>query len=149
MTGRKPLPANVHKLRGTRSRAAASGDPVKPSGGTTCPAWLDSRARQEWRRIAPELRRVGLLTRVDRSTLGAYCSAVSRWAQAEDQIAREGATFRTPNGYCQKHPAVTIAKESMELIRRLAAEFGLSPSARQRIHASPEGKEKKGAGRYF
>jgi hypothetical protein len=31
----------------------------------SCPNWLDKEARPEWRRLGPELERIGLLTGVD------------------------------------------------------------------------------------
>ena len=39
------------------------------------PSWLSPEAREEWRRLAPELTRLGLLTLLDRAALTIYCDA--------------------------------------------------------------------------
>jgi phage terminase small subunit len=39
-------------------------------------------------------------------------------------------------GFVQKRPEVTIAREAMQLMKAFAAEFGLTPSSRTRLHVS-------------
>jgi len=39
----------------------------------------------------------------------------------------------TPNGCVQKNPAVTIARESLQLVRNFCTEFGLTPASRTRV----------------
>ena len=56
--------------------------------------------------------------------------------QAEAVIAKKGMTFKTPNGFVQKRPEVTIAREAMQLMKAFAAEFGMTPSSRTRLHVS-------------
>jgi len=41
----------------------------------------------------------------------------------------------------KKHPAVGIVEEAMRIIRAFDSEFGLTPSSRTRVHASPKKKD--------
>lgn len=120
--------------------------PIRPS----CPTWLDVVAKREWRRIALELEQLGLLTRIDRAALAAYCQAWARWRQAEAAIAarirsaREGGdptgglVFETEKGYQGPIPELGIAKTAMAQIRAFGSEFGLTPASRSRVRV-PEG----------
>ncbi|PZN08636.1 MAG: phage terminase small subunit P27 family [Bacillota bacterium] len=116
--GKRPLPQNEPKPA-----------PIAPK----CPSWLDKIAKREWKRVAGELEKLGLLTQVDMAALAAYCQAYSRWVQAEETIKREGLVVTTESGYQMPHPAVKIAEKSMQLIRAFCIEFGLTPSARARM----------------
>jgi len=103
--------------------------PVAP----TCPSGLKGEAKREWRRIVPELERLGLLTLVDRAALASYCQAWGRAVSAEKVLAEKGLVKETPNGYLQQRPEVSIAFKSWQAVRAFAAEFGLTPSARSRL----------------
>jgi len=126
--GRKPKAA----LRGT-------GDgPDPPAALPRCPDHLSHAARKEWRRIARPLHEMGVLSVVDRAALAAYCQAWARWVEAEEQLARTPALLKTPSGYVQQSPWLSIANKQLELMGRYMAELGLTPSARNRvgIHAA-------------
>lgn len=78
--GPKPLPANVHMLRGNPSKktgvelqAGVHPDVEIPG----CPPHLLKEAKKEWRRIGPELEKLGLISKLDRTALALYCQA---WA---------------------------------------------------------------------
>ena len=107
--------------------------PIKP----TCPAWLDAEAKREWKRIVPELDSLGLLGKIDRAALAGYCECWSQWQQASRILQEKGLTFKTPSGYMQQRPEVSIAQKSLSLLKGFCQEFGLTPSARSRIQ-TPE-----------
>ena len=109
------------------------------------PRWLNKSAREEWLRVMPELHRLGLLTVVDETALACYCQAYSRLRKAEAVIAKHGMTFKTRNGFVQKRPEVTIAREAMQLMKAFAAEFGLTPAARTRLQVSVDSTSDKDA----
>ena len=138
MRGRPPKPTVTKLLTGTFRKGRQNTREPKPEPGIpSCPDGLDAAAKLEWARITPELHRLGLLTLVDRAALAGYCVLWSRWQAAEAVIQRDGLTFETPNGFLQKRPEVTIARESLALMRNFASEFGLSPSSRSRVQAGP------------
>ena len=100
------------------------------------PAHLDDEARAEWARIAPELKRLGLLTRIDRAALALYCVVWSRWVFAEIQINDQGPVVEAPKTKVRMHnPFVSISHRAQTQMLRLLTEFGLTPSARSRIRA--------------
>lgn len=109
----------------------------------SCPAWLGREAKREWKRITPHLKKLGLISQIDRSALAAYCQAYHRWWEAEALIKEHGLTFTTDKGYVQQRPEVGIASSAMKQMRMFLTEFGLTPSSRTRITAAPsDGSEK-------
>ena len=89
--GPKPLPANVHRLRGNPSKLAFSGlaDSVDPAIEVPgVPRHLWPEARKEWRRISQELVDNRLISKLDRAALALYCQWWAKWVWAEEQFAR-------------------------------------------------------------
>lgn len=159
--GPKPLPANVHMLRGNPSKKPLADlvdglqVEVEIPG---CPSHLLPEARKEWRRITPELERYGLVSKLDRAALALYCQAWARWVWAERQMARaqamveqrlaeaeakgeaytggDGLTVPTPNGHMTYSPHWVIANKAMEQVHKYLASFGLDPATRGRVNPS-------------
>lgn len=146
--GPKPLPTNVHVLRGNPSKkplASLLDDVVRPDVAIPkCP--VRSKAfRDEWKRIAPHLERLGLVSELDRAMLVGYCTAWSdlEWAEhriaelnAEDPTGERGRILDTPSGYKQISVLMQIRNTALKQLRDFAAEFGLSPASRSRVTAS-------------
>src|SRR5688572_13757514 len=108
-------------------------------GGPECPDWLDDEAKAKWKRVTNDLQAMGLLARADRAALAMFCTAWSRWKDAEEQVRKFGAIVKSPEkGFPMKSPYLTIADQAMETMRKLMVEFGLTPSSRSRIRV-PEG----------
>jgi P27 family predicted phage terminase small subunit len=97
---------------------------------------MDREAKAEWRRIVPELEAVGLLTAVDHALLEAYCVTYSRWLDAHRQAKLE--VTLTEKGYPVVDPMVGVEQKYLAQLKTLAAEFGMSPSARTRIHVEKD-----------
>jgi P27 family predicted phage terminase small subunit len=102
------------------------------------PAWLTPEARQEWKRVAPDLVRRQILTADNLALLESYATAVGMVRIANAQIAREGFTVLNGSGGTQRHPAVQSLKDFMAEARRLAAELGLTPTSRNKVGTAPE-----------
>ncbi len=134
--GPAPKPTALKLLTGNPGRRRANSAEPKPDPTIPdCPDFLDANATAEWQRIVPELARLKLLTLVDRAALAAYCQAWSRWQKAEGLIAKQGLTLKPKGatGIARRHPAVSIAAESMKLMKQFLIEFGLTPAARSRV----------------
>jgi len=106
-----------------------------------CPPHLNAIARKEWRRLASALHSVGILTVVDRAALAAYCQAWARWVEAEEHLAKGPPLIKTPSGYVQQSPWLTVANKQLEIMGRFMAELGLSPSARARLRLPESGAD--------
>jgi P27 family predicted phage terminase small subunit len=132
--GPSPQPTALKVLRGNPGHQRLNRREPKPRPvAPKCPAWLDHDAKREWRRILPELDRVGLLTSVDMAALAGYCQAFSRWKEAERVLTEEGLVFSTEKGYLVPRPEVAIAKTYLGFVKTFCAEFGLTPSSRGRM----------------
>ena len=137
--GRKPLPTALKKLEGDRGKGRRpynENEPVPPKGEIKCPSWLLPEAKKEWKRLAPSLEAMGILTVWDLENFAAYCQAYARWKEAEEFITQHGSIFKTPSGYVQQVPQVSIAQQNLKIMQSLAGEFGLSPATRSRIVAA-------------
>jgi P27 family predicted phage terminase small subunit len=98
-----------------------------------CPPHLNRAAVTEWRRIAGALQKAGVLTTFDRAALAAYCQAWGRWVEAEERLRETPPLVKTPSGYVQQSPWLTIANKQLELMGRYMVELGLTPAARSRV----------------
>ena len=127
--GPAPRPSKVLKLigsglPGTRTELPASGK--RPP----CPSWLSREGKAEWKRIVPKLEALGIIDQVDRAALSAYCETWNQFYQAVKTLRKEGETFKTPAGYIQQHPAVSILNAARQALIKFASQFGLTPSGR-------------------
>ncbi len=159
--GPKPLPANVHLLKNNPSKISASSfkDVLQPEIEIPgCPPHFFKEAKKEWKRIVPELKRYGLISKLDRAVLSLYCQswaqlvfaesrlnrdmklAEERRAEAEDKgedyVGGDGMVTITTNGNMTSSPYWVMANRAREQVDKFLANFGLSPSARGRVNQS-------------
>lgn len=99
-----------------------------------CPKHLDKWAKAEWKRMAPILLRLGVLTEADGTALAAYCQLYSRWVQLENRIQNVG-DFMLED---KQHPLIVASRQTLQLLRSFCTEFGMTPSARGRMVAPGE-----------
>jgi P27 family predicted phage terminase small subunit len=121
--GKRPL-----KKRSTPSTASK----------VSCPEWLGPGAKAEWRRVAPELVRLGLLTSLDRGVLAGYCDSYARWVECTRFLQAHGAHYIAPNGQPRKWPQVEEAKQAAQSMKAFAGEVGLSPNSRLRLNVEEQ-----------
>ena len=142
MRGRKPLPSNVVRLRGNPGKRRLNHAEPRPATRIPpCPSCLGDEARKEWQRLAKELAELGLLTGLDRGLLAAYCQAHALWVEAVSSIERYGTMVKSPNGYPMQSPYVAVANKQVDIMVRIAAELGMTPSSRTRIRVGDKTPE--------
>lgn len=159
--GPKPLPANVHQLRGNASKKsfAAILDEFRPEVEIPdFPSWIWPEAKKEWKRISHELERYGLVSKLDRAALVLYCQAWAKMVWAERQLARamkiaeearakaeqsgenysggDGLMIKTANGNFTYSHHWVVGRHAASEVKRYLDLFGLSPSARSRVSTS-------------
>jgi P27 family predicted phage terminase small subunit len=66
-----------------------------------------------------------------------YCQAFARWKEAEEFMTKHGTIVKTPSGYWQQVPQVSIAQTYLKIMHRFCEQFGLTPSARSRMVTEP------------
>ena len=136
--GPRKTPTALAALRGFPGKQRKSREPepaTPPVAARKPPAWLDREARAEWRRLEPELSRLGLLTLLDLTKFAAYCRWYARWRDYEARL--EVLRHQDPPGdiistasTVKPHVLVAMAKHAAEMMTRLGSHFGLSPSDR-------------------
>jgi len=143
--GPKPMPKVVHIAQGNRSKKPAHElrDTISPEVEIPkCPAHLLPLAKKEWKRISPQLEKLGLVTGMDMAALSAYCQNYARWVGAETKLKElgdEGLVEVTKSGYRQMSVWLQVSNRALEQMHKFMSEFGMSPSSRSRVTASPQG----------
>jgi P27 family predicted phage terminase small subunit len=145
--GPRPQPTKIKVLKGGRKtyhRPMPKNEP-QPKEYTrvpTPPGHLDRLGKNEWKRVAGQLHQCGLLTKIDRAALLAYCTAYSTWIAAQEQVRKHGVLIKSPSGFPMQSPYLQIANKAMIEMRKWLVEFGMTPSSRSRVEANkPEKKE--------
>jgi len=77
-----------------------------------------------------------VLTVADLKAFEGYCQAYARWREAEEFITQHGSIFKTPSGYVQQVPQVSIAQQNLKIMQSFCSEFGLTPASRARVIAN-------------
>lgn len=159
--GPKPLPANVHHLRGNASKKPLGQllDEFQPEVEIPdYPAWIWPEAKKEWKRITVELEHYGLVSKLDRAALVLYCQSWAQMVWAERQLTRamkaaeekraaaeaagevydggDGIMVKTANGNFTYSHHWVVGKQARGEVRRYLDLFGLSPSARTKVSQS-------------
>jgi P27 family predicted phage terminase small subunit len=169
MRGRRPTPDAKKELAGVKPSRRNKREPRPKAGVPGMPSWLSAEAKAEWRRVVPELHRIGVLVVLDRAALAAYCQAFAEFVEATRRLEKEGHIIDSPItsrkrvtvdgkaewetvviGYRKvPHPAVRLQRSAMTICRQYLAEFGLSPLSRPRIQATPPPKPENPKSRFF
>lgn len=140
--GRKPKPTALKVLEGNPGKRPLNGqEPHAPVRVPSCPAVLGSEARKEYRRAAKLLVQMGVVTEADRAALAAYAMAYGRWVEAERNVAENGMIQKTSNGNLIQNPYLSVANRALEQMVKIAAEFGMTPAARSKLHVEPHEEE--------
>ncbi len=153
--GRKPTPSYLKLVKGNPGRRRLNAAEPKPELALpTVPPHLSDEAKVEWGRLANELYSLGLLTRIDRAGLAAYCQVYSDWVEAEAMIRKTGTVIKSPikttvhrkkdgsevtestGGYPMQSPFLAIRNKCLELMHKYLVEFGMTPSSRTRVNTT-------------
>ena len=135
--GRKPTPTALKVLEGNPGKRKLNENEPRPEKkAPSCPKWLEPEAKKEWRRLAKKMEALGILTEVDMAAFAGYCQAYVRWREAEEFLTQHGTIFKTPSGYVQQVPQVSIAMQQLKIMQSFCAEFGLTPASRARLYAN-------------
>jgi P27 family predicted phage terminase small subunit len=140
MKGPPPKPTALKLLEGNPGkRALNQSEPTLAVAEPTCPEHLDEDAKREWKHIVPILMKMRVLTEADEAMLGIWCQTYSTLMDLQRRIAKTGTLYTTKKGgFVQSNPLFLQMLKCINVIGKISAEFGLTPSARVRLHAAPE-----------
>lgn len=150
MRGRKPTPTALRLLRNNPGKRRINDD--EPEHGPLaieCPPELTGEAQREWDRLTQKLVTRGQVTDVDRGTLLAYCSKYGQWSELEAEAKKHPFVVKAPSGYPIPNPVIGMANKAYALMLKAAAELGITPSSRSRVHTGKAGKAGSKLGMYL
>lgn len=136
--GRKPLPTAIKVLKGNPGgRALKKNEPKPLRCIASAPEWVSPEAAAYWDKIEPMLYRIGVLTEADELMLGILCQSYANLLRAREMLEKHGPVIKTPNGSIQISPFKSLERQAFADIIKVCQEFGMSPSSRSRLTATP------------
>lgn len=148
--GRKPASPDLRLLKG---RGEGKDGQARDSAGRPIPKAptfvralpqkpfdLEGDASDAWDLIVKELGRVELLKPVDAMALEMACEAYARWKDAVRKRRLMGSLGKNSQGVVRA-PWVTIEAEASREYRAWCAEFGLTPSAENKVGSTDGSSE--------
>lgn len=140
---RRPTPTALRLIAGNPGKRALPKDEPKFKRGVgNPPKILDSVGAQCWKRLSILLDRTGVLTQPDEFALERMCDVYADIQACKTLIERDGRTYVTKNAagesLIKTHPAAAQLRAADALFKSYLTEFGLTPSARGKIHATPD-----------
>lgn len=114
------------------------------SGVPRPPATLPPEMVAEWTVIATDMVARKILTAPSLGVLETYMAA--RWTvqQSQKSLQEHGLLVKSAHGMLKPNPVAGMQTKAMEMVARLSAELGLTPSARSKQGFAS--KEKKNGG---
>jgi P27 family predicted phage terminase small subunit len=145
--GPKPQATHLKLLRGNPGMALNRLNFNEPKPDALAdvpgpPSFLVGPGAEEWRVVCEQLRRLGMLVKVDLPVLAAYCHAFQQWRAAVDILAKMAADDPVTRGLLiagRQNPLIAVAHRASIDMVRFANEFGFTPVARVRIQAPADG----------
>lgn len=107
--------------------------PLPPVQIPDCPPGLDGIAREQWDYITQLLAAEGLISRLDRAIVEAYCRTYARWRHADDQVTATGEVVANASGTPVVSPWARVRDTAAKQLIAIAQELGLSASSRAKI----------------
>ena len=144
--GRKAKPTALKLIQGNPGKQPLNKREPKPKIASKSPPvprdFIGTKKHQGkiaakiWKKLAPELYNMGLLTTIDVHQLKQFCETFERAQEIMEMIAQSGPIVRSAAKTIKLNPLYTQLAITQQQLNRLASEFGLSPAARSRIEAT-------------
>ena len=130
---RKVLDMSTGDLtRKVRSEKAAQSSMIvqDPSDLDKLPQDLnDTKAKKEWKRVVPELKKMDIVGRLDITNLVAYCNAYSKYCEATKALRGQPLTVPSPSGE-KENPLINVQIKYADMFRKFADQCGLTINSR-------------------
>ena len=138
VAGAKPKPTKLKVVQGNPGKRPLNKDEPEPDVQIPiCPEHIQGEGRKEWNRICLELKKLGLITEIDRAAISVYCQAWDRWVEAEDMVRKHGTIVKVgDNNHPMQSPYLSVANTAMKTMMSTLVEFGMTPSSRTRVKAA-------------
>lgn len=139
-------PVEVLKLRGSTlpGRKERKSDLPSLPGRPECPKYFTKEQKSTWNTVCNHLERMNILASTDAHAITRYCVSMSRWIACNIFMNKHGTTFekQTEQGVVRcEYPEFTQSERLGETLRKLEAQFGLTPSARASLQVERQKPE--------
>ena len=146
-SGRKPRSSHLKMLEGAPPGRINYDEPIPPEGVIVPPGELPEDAMEVWRRKAPNLIAMRVLTVCDVDAFAAYCRAVALFNRAAEQVEREGASTERPYRGQVASPAFRAMVAAEKMMTSIGARFGMTPADRASLKVEGNVGARGGPGR--
>jgi P27 family predicted phage terminase small subunit len=134
--GRKPMPDAMRLVKYSQpAKERMNFDQPEYGIEIQCPDHFDEKRRDAWFSLVPNLIRAGVAKEVDVYSLEMLAEKWVEWRDAQDKVNNTGLVTKAPSGYPMMNPYYTISMQIGKELRMMLAEFGMTPSSRQRVVA--------------
>ena len=126
----------------------STGDIEKDTENTQIYKYACVRARyavKEWKRLAPELHRLGLLTEASLQYFVTYCRAVGMMLYCAEMADTIFDLSISENKKMSQNAYLRMEKEARETMRWAGTELGLSPASCSKVKTNPPQKKTSAA----
>ena len=102
----------------------------------------DTKAKKEWKRVVPELKKMDIVGRLDITNLVAYCNAYSKYCEATKALRGQPLTIEGPTGP-KENPLINVQLKYQEAFRKAADQCGLTINSRLKWAATKLKKQEE------
>ncbi len=141
MASPHPVPTAIKQARGNPGKRPLNKNEPKPSTDIPpCPEDMPPEGKKAWEFLLPELKRIGVITRIDVISFRRYCQNLADWHTCQKFINDNGTDLkiRDEEGNVTgvvPYPQVKRKREIEVLLLRYEDLFGLNPSSRSKVQA--------------
>ena len=136
--GPKPRPTRLKLLAGERPSRVNRAEPIPARAEVKMPRGMSPAAQRMWRRLAPDLLEKNIVTSWDVDALQILCETASVHLEARRVLGIQGLLVPGRRDGLVTNPAWRIYRDSAQLFKTYATDFGLTPSSRSRLSNAPE-----------
>lgn len=134
--GRKPLPTEIKRIKGTLQASRANPNEPRPTRTLgDPPAYMAEAAKEAWR-YAVDNAPPGLLTALDASLLERWANCADLYRQVRDKLNQAGVgavIVKTPSGILRRSPLMDVLRDIADEMRGYESDMGFTPASRSRV----------------
>ena len=143
MASPRPKPTALRLIEGNKGKRAINKTEPQPKRVIpSCPDHLSDVGMVTWGKLSVLLDRMGVLTEADSAALERLCDCYSDILICRESLRLDGWTYKTldaqGNTLIKGNPAATQLRAADAQFKSYLIEFGLTPSARSKVNATPD-----------
>ena len=142
MPSPRPKPTALKLILGNAGKRKVNKAEPKPKREIpSCPAHMSDAGKVAWGRLSVLLDRMGVLTEADGAAFERLCDCYSDVLICRESLIADGWTYKTTdnagNTLIKGNPAASQLRAADAQFKSYLVEFGLTPAARSKVHATP------------